>query len=29
MMTSVLSGQATVADACNALQATITEAEAG
>lgn len=29
MMTSILSGQATVADACNALQATITEAEAG
>ena len=29
MMTSILSGQASVADACNALQATITEAEAG
>jgi len=29
MMTSVLSSQATVADACNALQTTITEAEAG
>jgi multiple sugar transport system substrate-binding protein len=29
MMTSILSGQSSVADACNALQATITEVEAG